>query len=149
MPSGNLKCKSLAWLAKEFKPLFLELRPKQQTKVLQALGGYTLQKALEVYAVQYASSILAKQKRLMHPAKYALMLEVYKHAHKRTFSSYTFYKQAKGVYKLHCFMQEQTALKICNAYNKRNNNLGYIATPRKRKSGTLYSECYHILLVPQ
>ncbi len=149
MPNGNLKCKSLAWLAKEFKPLFMELTTKQQTKVLNALGGGTLQNALQEYAVRVASAILNKQQRAMHPAKYALMLEVYKHAHKRTFTSHTFYKQAKGCYKLHCFMQEQTANKICNSYNKRNKGLGYIATPRKRKGGSLYSEYYHIVLVPK
>lgn len=149
MPNGNLKCKSLAWLAKEFKALFVELTTKQQTKLLNALGGKTLKEALEVYAVKVAGAILAKQQRAMHPAKYALQLEVYKHAHKRMFSSYTFYKQAKGCYKLHCFMQEQTANKICNSYNKKHKGLGYIATPRKRKGGTLYNEYYHILLIPK
>lgn len=150
MPNGSLKCKSLAWLAKEFKPLFMELSAKQQTKVLNALGGGgTLQNALQEYAVRVASAILSKQRRAMHPAKYALMLEVYTHAHKRTFNSYKFYKQAKGCYKLHCFMQEQTANKICQAYNKKHKALGYIATPRKRKGGSLYSEYYHIVLIPK
>lgn len=149
MVNGSLKAKSLAWLAKEFKPLFMELTTEQQTKVLKAFGGNTLQNALEVYAVKVAGAILNKQQRAMHPAKYALMLEVYKQVHKRMFSSYTFYKQAKGVYKLHCFMREQTANKICSAYNKKHKSLGYIATPRKRKGGTLYNEYYHIVLIPK
>lgn len=149
MPNGKLKCKPLTWLAKEFGALFLELTPKQQTKLLNVLGGKTFKEALEVYAVKVVGAILNKQQRAMHPAKYALMLEVYKHAHKRTFTSYRFYKQAKGCYKLHCFMQEQTANKICNSYNRRNKGLGYIATPRKRKSCTLYSKYYHIVLIPK
>lgn len=149
MPNGNLKCKSLAWLAREFVYLYMELTPKQQTKLLNALGGINLQNALEAYAVKVVGAILNKQQRTMHPAKYALMLEVYKHAHKRMFSSYRFYKQAKCCYKLHCFMQEQTANKICNSYNKRNKGLGYIATPRKRKGSTLYNEYYHIVLIPK
>ena len=149
MPNGKLKCKSLAWLAREFVSLYMELTPKQQTKLLNVLGGINLQNALEVYAVKVVGAILNKQQRTMHPAKYALMLEVYKYAHKRTFSSYKFYKQAKGVYKLHCFMQEQTANKICQVYNKKHKVLGYIATPRKRKGGSLYSEYYHIVLVPK
>ena len=149
MPNGSLKCKSLAWLAREFVYLYMELTAKQQTKLLNALGGINLQNALEAYTVKVAGAILNKQQRAMHPAKYALMLEVYKCVHKRTFTSYRFYKQAKGCYKLHCFMQEQTANKICNSYNKKHKGLGYIATPRKRKNGTLYSECYHILLIPK
>lgn len=149
MANGKLKCRALTYYVNEFGALFLQLTPKQQTKLLNALGGYTLQKALEVYAVQYASGILAKQKRLMHPAKYALLLEVYKLAHKRTFRSYRFYKQAKGCFKMHCFLQEQTAIKLCNEYNKRNKSLGYIATPRKRQNGTLNSEYYHIILMPK
>lgn len=136
MPNGSLKCKSLAWLAKEYKPLFMQLTAKQRAKMLQALGGYTLQNALEVYAVTVASAILNKQRRAMRPAKYALMLEVYRYAHKRTFTSYRFYKQAKGCYKLHCFLQEQTANKICTACNKQHKELGYIAVVRKRKGGT-------------
>lgn len=152
MPNGNLKCKPLAQYINNFGALFLHLTPltlKQQTKLLTVLGGNTLKEALQAYAVQYANSILAKQKRAMHPAKYALMLEVYKLANKRVFNSYRFYKQAKGVYKMHCFLSEQTAIKLCNEYNKRNNNLGYIATPRKRQNGTLHSECYHVLLIPK
>lgn len=78
MPNCKLKCRELTYYVNEFGALFLQLTPKQQTKILTALGGYTLQKALEAYAVQYANSILTKQKRVMHPAKYALMLEVYK-----------------------------------------------------------------------
>ena len=152
MPNGSLKCKPLRQYINNFGALFLHLTPltlKQQTKLLNTLGGNTLKEALEVYAVQYANSILTKQKRTMHPAKYALLLEVYKLAHKRTFRSYRFYKQAKGCFKMHCFLQEQTAIKLCNAYNSHNSNLGYIATPRKRQNGTLYSECYHVLLIPK
>ena len=75
------------------------IKPKKPTykEVMQTLKNEVQR------AVQYANSILAKQKRIMHPAKYALMLEVYKLAHKRTFRSYRFYKQAKGCYKMHCF----------------------------------------------
>jgi hypothetical protein len=152
MPNGNLKCKPLTNYINEFGALFLKLTPltlKQQTKLLNTLGGNTLKEALQAYAMHYANGILAKQKRTMHPAKYALMLEVYKLANKRAFNSYRFYKQAKGCYKMHCFLSEQTANKICKEYNKHNSNLGYIATPRKRQNGTLNSEYYHVVLMPK
>lgn len=67
MPNGNLKCKSLAWLAREFVYLYMELTPKQQSKLLNALGGINLQNALEAYAVKVAGAILNKQQRAMHP----------------------------------------------------------------------------------
>ena len=145
-PNGNLKCHSLTWLAKEHKALFNELTPKGQAKVLKALGGQTLKEALEQTAIKYVQAVLAKQQKTMHPAKHALLLLVYAYAGKQRFESYRFYKQARNIYKLYCFLSEATALKICKAYSKQSNNYGYKAVARK--SNSLHSELYHVVLIP-
>lgn len=148
MPNGKLKCNSLAWLAKEHKALFAELPAKQQAKVLNALGGKTLKEALEQTAIRYVEATLAKQRKIMHPAKYNLLLLLYAYGNKRRFEPCRFYKQAGNSYKLHVYLQEHTANKICNAYNKQSNKHGYKAIARKCKSNPSFSEYYHIKLLP-
>lgn len=148
MPNGKLKCNSLAWLAKEYKALFVELPAKQQAKVLNALGGKTLKEALEQTALRYVEATLAKQRKIMHPAKYNLLLLLYAYGNKRRFEPCRFYKQAGNSYKLHVYLPEHTANKICNAYNKQSNKHGYKAIARKCKSNPCFSEYYRIKLLP-